>query len=192
MTMAMEKEEVMRMFTRTVRNVRDILGQKKPLTMLGRTPKPDAVLNWVLDEVWRRLSSRQVPELPPERPLSAERVVLSLTARGVAKDRIRYHDGAFRVNLDHAQYEIRREGGSFCARYVLNGTAHCWMHFPLGPEEFASFLPAFDACVPEMQQGALPLMDDLREHQREMQKQEMIRLIRRTTRKAAGRPGPHF
>lgn len=142
----------------------------------------ESVLSDVMGKAWSKVFYR--PRTSGIPPLVAEKSILALTRRGVTRDRIRFNDGSFHVQLEHVRCEIHRYG------YMHNCIVRCFgdqfaTRFAMvrvGPEELADLVLDFDADVPEMTRRTMVYFEEFQEMEREEKKKEMIRKIVLATR----------
>lgn len=174
------KTSVIRLFERALRDARTELEHMPDLLILTREISRKEMLGEVLEKTWIKMSSgRNEGELFP---LAAERIVRMLKDRGLQENRIAFHDGTFKLQLDHMKFGIRREGFRYFVQCIKDHSASRWTEGHLAPEEFVNLLLEFDASIPIMAHRTELLYNDYLEMKREAQKKEMIQKIMLATK----------
>lgn len=171
---------VIRLFERALRDIRTELEHMPDLLILTREISRKEMLSEVLEKTWLKMSSgRGEGELFP---LAAERLVRMLKDRGLHENRIAFHDGTFKLQLDHMKFGIRREGFRYFVQCIKDHSASRWTEGHLAPEEFVNLLLEFDASIPAIVHRAELLYNDYLEMKRKAQKKDMIQKIMLATK----------
>lgn len=181
------KTRILKLYERALRDMRNMMfvctGQPVSVHAFYHGELPfESVLSDVMKTAWRKVLYR--PRTSGILPQVAERSVLALTRRGITRDRIRFHDGSFHVELEHIQCEIHRYGyrNNCIVRCVGDQFATTFAFVRVGPEELADLMLDFDADVPEMTRRTRVFFEEFEEMEREEKKKEMIRKIVLATR----------
>ena len=174
------KTRTIKLYERALRDARTELEHMPDLLILTREISRKEMLCEVLEKTWIKMfSGRREGGIFP---LAAERAVRLLKDRGLPEDQIVYHDGTFKLQLDHMRYGIRRDGFRYFFRCIGDHPACRWTECYLAPEDFVKLLLEFDASVPEMMHRTELLYNDYLEMKRKAQKKEMIQKIMLATK----------
>lgn len=137
-----------------VKEITDLpLERRRPWVLRirdGRTDMTaDRARKILLGKVWGKSLARLNKRYPSSEPMAAEKALAALMRNGISRNRIRLRDNSFRLNLDNCQYRLYKhasaEGFSACP---WPSEHQCTVR--LSGKDFAGFVLAFDAAVPEI------------------------------------------
>lgn len=149
-------------------------GQEYPLVVVQKQ---------LLNRVWHSWAGKLGLSGQDGTPLRLERVVRALMWEGVDMRQIRYRNGEFRIGLEHGEYILFKDADQ---------TVHAWLtdinragvDVRVSGADFARFLLAYDAAVPEIRRHAEMVAEAIRRKAVEYEKDCMIVRIRNTVKES--------
>ena len=114
----------------------------------------------------------------------AEEAMAEAMRRGLEKENIRFRKKGFIASLTNSQYKIRkREIGYAAGPKTVGGYGAEDMGW-CSPSMFADLLFAFDAIIPKIDSETAPILEEVLEAQRRIEREKMAERVRITAIKA--------
>ena len=121
--------------------------------------------------VWDLLMAELVSKMPASGNANAEQAVCALMKAGVAKDRISYHGGRFKVALTNRRYKIQRS--TECFRAAPAGAERMIPVKGMPADGFADFMLRFDSLTQEIDAAAREVEAEVRKEQMRQRQEEL-------------------